>query len=1052
MKSLVAYFVHRPLLVNIMLVGVLVMGAYTLVHIPKESFPPLTLNSISVQTLYPGASATDVELNVTAAIEEAVQEVNGVDRMESISREGVSTVIVYADEDADDARFREIQEDVDGAVSRVSDLPDGVDGKPVLSRLSTRDIPSLEIALAGPASDVRSYAAKLQRLLGDLAEVARIQSVGLPDMEVEILVDPARARAKEVDLLMIAGAIQQRNVGGSGGSMESFLGEKRVVVYSRFDEYQDVLNTDVRRSVDGYGIKLRDVAEVRLAEKDDGLDVRSNGQSGASLLVVKKPSADVVRVIDDVRETLERYPPPQSVEAVFLEDRSRLTRSRLKLLGANALLGMLLIGALLLLIYDRRIAFWTAAGIPVALLLMMLALPRFDLSFSALALGAMVLVLGILVDDAIVIAEEIARGRERGLSPTEAAIQGVSNIWQPVFASVTTTAIAFSPLLFLGGLPGKFIWVVPLVVVLTLLASMAECFFMLPAHLAHGGEHRRMPKKRFVKKLERGYLRSLAAALKYRYVVLGVFVSLLGLALFSALNFVQGEAFPKDGAEKFTIRINVPGEVQLDKTREVVEALEREIQDRISGRELEGFSSRIGTHNGQNWSDRGNADNLAILFVYLTPVGERERTAPEIVDDIRTASTNLGPTLHGAEVVIDMQAAGPPSGPPVQYRVSSNKDQQRREAVQQVTEFLKNAPGVVEVETDELASVDDLNLVPDYETLARAGLSVENLLLTLRIAFDGLKVGHVTTPDGRLDFRLRLNDAARANPGFLASLPLASPVTGAMLDLNRFVTLEEQPGVMEIRHSDAVRTTTVSARIDDSVSAADIGKQLQDHFASTDDVFYELSGEAEANDAVFGDLYAAAALALLGIYATIALILNSVTRPLVIMSCVPFGAAGVIGGLLLHGLPLSAFAVVGLIGLSGIVVNDSILMAYRIQGAASGAPAGSAGSSTAISDRSILRGATGRLRPILLTSITTISGLAPTAFGIGGYDFFISPMCLAMAYGLFFGTAIVLYLMPCLLRALEDLHAVVGSPSKNSIRRSVAEFSSLRRRRPIETR
>lgn len=1011
MTALAAYFVNRPLLVNLILLTVTILGINSLQRIPKESFPQVALNTVTISTVYPGASAADVELNVTIVIEEALQEINGVERVDSISREGISLVNVYVDEDADDEQFRAVYEDVDAAMSRVTDLPPGIDGKPILTRHATDFIPSVEIALSGPGAHIRSYAEQLERVLEDLDEVAHIKTVGLPDLEAQILVDPAKARAREVDLLMIAGAIQQRNVEGSGGSMETFLGEKRVVVYSRFKDYLDVLNTDIRRSIDGFGIKLRDVARVALVEKDDKLEVRSNGEPGASLLVVKKSEADVVKAIDRVREAVEKHPPPESVEVTFLEDRSRLTRSRLSLLGSNALLGMVLIGGLLLLTYDRKVALWTAAGIPAALMIMMIILPWFDLTFSALALGAMVIVLGVLVDDAIVVAEEIARGRERGLSATEAAVQGVSKIWQPVLASVSTTAVAFSPLMFLGGLPGQFIWVVPLVVVLTLVASMAESFFILPSHLAHG-EHKPIKKKKFIISLERAYIRSLAVALKNRYMVLVAFLGALIIALIAAVAFIEGDAFPDEGAEKFLVRINLPGEVQLDRTREATMLLEQEVA-KLPAEELEGFSTRIGTHNSQNWSDRGNANNLAIIFVYLTPVGERDRTAPEIVADLRAKVAALSPGLHNAEVVIDIQGAGPPAGAPVEYRVSSHDSHKLEQAVAEVVDSLKSKQGVIEVETDKLESVDDLNLVLDYETLARAGVSVENLVRTLRIAFDGIRVSYITRPEGTLDYRLRLNQAARANPEFLESLPLASPRTGSMINLNQFVRLQEQPGVLEIRHTDGMRTTTISARLDDSISANEVGRMLTERFQSGEEVYYELSGQAEANQEIFGDLFAAAGLAIMGIYIIIALILNSVIRPILIMTCIPFGAAGVVAGLLLHGLPLSAFAAMGLIGLSGIVVNDSILMAYKIQGAAG---------TNRISDRSILHGATGRLRPILLTSITTIGGLAPTAFGVGGYDFFISPMCLALAYGLLFATTIVLFLMPCLLRVGEDLH------------------------------
>jgi len=394
MGHLVEFFVKRPLLVNIIVIGVMAMGFFTAINMQKEGFPGVSINQIVITTIYPGASALDVEMNVTIAVEDALEEVAGVKEVYSISREAMSIVTVDVDDSASQAEFDRIYDDVDGAVSRIDDLPKDIEGQPVLNEITIDDRPIVEIALTGEAKRLKSYVPYLEDELRKISEVSQTVVVGLPDDEVHILVDPKLAKKRYVDLKLIAAAIQQRNLEGSGGTLESFISEKKIVIFSKFQRFLDVLDTNIRRSAEGKGVKLRDVATASIAPKDMKLLVRNNGKRGASILIKKKQSADALKTVDHVNEILEEYPPPEGVTVKLLNDQSYLTRNRLKLLRGNSILGFALVVLVLFLVFGFKTAIWTAFGIPFSLFGLFIVLPHLGISINALTLGACVLVLG----------------------------------------------------------------------------------------------------------------------------------------------------------------------------------------------------------------------------------------------------------------------------------------------------------------------------------------------------------------------------------------------------------------------------------------------------------------------------------------------------------------------------------------------------------------------------------------------------------------------------------------------------------------------------------
>lgn len=1015
MDALGAFFLRRGLLVNLIAISVVILGVSTLSSIQKEGFPSVSQNQAVITTIYPGASAQDVEANVTIPLEEAIAEVSGVQEYSSVSRENMSTITVNVDDNASAKEFERIYNDLSQAMDQVTDLPDDVDGRPRIRQITSDDLPIIELALSGSGEVLRPFTAKLERNLRKVSGVASVKTVGISDLEAHILVDSQKAKAFEVDLQSIYRAIQGRNIQGSGGSYESFTSEKKIVSLNQFQKPEDVLDTNIRRSTDGHGVRLADVATIEVVPKDVNLIVRNNGAPGASVLVTKTKRADTLDTIDRLHERLQDIPLPDGVSLKMLNDQSKLTRNRIQLLGGNALMGLGLVAIVLLFVFDLRTAVWTSFGIPFSLLGLFIFLPMLGITLNALTLGGCVIVLGMLVDDAIVVAEQVSHYKEQGYQGFEAGMKGLKDVWQPIVASTATSVIAFSPIAQMGGLPGKFVWLIPVVIAVALMASLFESFFVLPSHLVHGKKPKKIEKRAFVIKAEELYRKTLNKSLRWRYGIIAIFAMLLLSAGYVAKDHLVKDPFPQESAEGFTMLITLPHGSPDESTIQEISKVEAAL-DAIKSDEMEGYSIRIGTHTLSQTVDQGTQTNLAAVFVYLTPYSGRERTAQGILDVVRE---QLTPNLtEGVEVSLALKRLGPPLGRPFEVRVISANDQLRDAKVAEVKTWLKGIDGLYDIEDDRIRGRDEIRLQIDYDTLAISGLRVTDVLNSLRIAYDGLVASSIVWRGNTIDFRVRLNEQSRGKIDNLGQLPVMNS-RGKMINLKEVISLTEGPSNAEIRHIDGDRATAVFGQLDkEKILPAEVMALFQEKFKSTLEVQYDFAGEPVENQKIFGNLGQAGVLALVGTYMVITLIFSSIVRPLLVMTAIPFGLVGVIYALFAHGMPLSMFAAISIVGLTGIIVNDSIVMIYTIVGLEK--------EEGGLTNKAIVEGAVSRLRPITLTSVTTILGLVPTAYGFGGFDAFISPMCLALGYGLMFGTVILLLLIPCLYRIGLDLHILKG--------------------------
>lgn len=993
---------------------IVLLGASTLLTIKRDHFPSVEFGQILISTQYPGASPEDVELMITNEIEKEIREVSGIKRYLSFSMENVSLVHVIVD--ADEKDQTKVVRNVREAVSRVTNLPKEVTQSPLVTELGTAIFPMIEIGITGsvPYEELREVSRNFKKKLESLKGVSRVEQFGYLAREIKVAVAPGALKKWRVSLGQIIAAVKNRNVRASGGSFESYTSEKNIVTLAQFRNPLDIQDVIVKTSFDGPLIKVRDMAIVTDGFESEKQRSRVEGQSAISFVAYKTESADIIRTVDAIHDFIEEQKAylPQGVEILISDDRSTYVRKRLSIVSTNGLLGLMLVLLVLATFLNFRIAFWVALGIPITVFGVIYMLPLFGGFLDSITLTAMVLVIGIIVDDAIIISENIYRSYERGLSAIDAAVEGIAEVYKPVLTTVLTTIVVFMPLFFMPGMLGKFIYVIPLVIVLALLVSLLESTLALPAHLVAGlhkrSERQNDKEQSYLNRLRNWYAVKLQFVLKLRYALTIAFFAVLAGSLFYAKTYMDFVLFPSASADRFVISIETPSGSSLQATSDLTEKIEKLVSE-ID--ELDSFIARIGTLGNIGSSER---ENNAVVMVALTPFANRTRTADEIVEQLRLHTDKL----EGFDKIkFGIDSGGPDVGKPIMLRVVGSNDQMRQRLTDDIFAYLHALEGTKDLDRDDKEGKQQVEIKPNYEKLARIGISVADIAQNVRIAYDGEVVGTVRYGDEDVDFRVIFQDDVRQDPEHLKLLLLPN-ARGNLTSLGVVANFENAPGPANLFHYNGERSTTITGDVDQNLTTAiKVSEAVQAHFDVDRDypgLQLIVGGEAQESEESMNELFIIMGISVLGVYFLLVLLFNSLWQPFMVMIAIPFGIIGVIVGFAVHNEAMGFLAMTGVIGLAGVVVNDSLVLVNHINTL-----------KAKFADKSMVEivslGTSNRMRAVLLTSISTIVGLMPLAYGIGGADTYMGPMALALGWGLLFATPLTLLLIPCLYLISDDI-------------------------------
>ncbi len=1039
-KGPIAWMAKNAVASNVLMLVLIIGGLVTLASgIKQEVFPEVELDIVSIQVTYPGASPEEVEQAVILAVEEAVRGVDGVKKVSSTSREGLGTVNVELLLGTDKDRALN---DVKSGVDRITSFPQDAE-RPTISLLSNRR-QVISLVLYGDVDEatLRAVAENSRRDLLRDSRVTYVELSGIRPLEISIEVPQAQLRKYGLTLDDVSARVQAASVELPGGGVKTDAGEvllRTTERRDRGDEFGDII---VLSQPDGSQVRLRDIALVKDGFQENDKEATYNGKRAAMINVFRVGSETPLTVAAAGQEYVQQLQDtlPDGLYAAPWYDTAEMYEQRISLLMNNARIGLLLVLLTLGLFLEGRLAFWVTLGIPISFSGALLFFPTVDVSINMISLFAFIVTLGMVVDDAIVVGESIHKQRSDGKGPLEAAIGGAQEVAQPVIFAILTSCVAFAPMLMVPGPMGKFFRVVPIVVIAVLLVSLVESLLILPAHLSHPmpGWLRvvltpylwfmnlvaklEMPQRlqRFIQKL---YVPLLNKSLQWRYFTIALGVATL---LFS-IGYVAGRVpftfLPKVEGDMITAHLKMPVGTPVADTEQIADGIAAAAQgiideqdDALQGETISrGVYEEVGAKSMLEASPEsiggGDGSHFATVMVYLTEATGRELTTQQFVQQWRD---EIG-EIPGAESLTFAYEVGVEPGSPVDIELIHDDVAALEGAAERLAKEIGSYSGLRDIDSGVTKGKEQLDFRLT-DTAIAAGLTEFELARQVRGAFFGSEA--VRQQRGRDEVRVyvRLPLEERRSLYNVEELVIRTP-NGGEMPLSQAASLNRGQAYTVINRTDGRRNISVTADIADEDANANeivgqiVERELPQLMADIPGLAYSLGGEQERQAETMRALGLGFVLALIVMFSMLAVVFKSYTQPILVMSAIPFGMVGAVWGHVLMGFSLSLMSMMGLVALSGVVVNDSLILIvsvnrYRQEG-------------MSMWD-AVVAGGARRFRPILLTSLTTFFGLMPMIFEKSVQARFLVPMAVSLGFGVLAATFIMLFIVPCSYIILDD--------------------------------
>lgn len=1019
---MIRYAIRNPLIVNLCLLLILLGGMLAWQQLPQEMFPVFEADRVKITTVFEGASPEEVEAQVTLLIEEEFDGMAEIDELTSLSREGFSDIRIKVKAGNDVDSF---MRDARTTLDRIDDLPEAAE-RPEMMRMKNR-FPVITLTLFGEAGRAYMFelADEVKRQIMQLPGVASVGEAGVRDWELWVEVDPNALAAQGVSLERIMTALQQNMRDQPGGSIRAKEGDILLRGKGADPDAQSMSQIVLKSNPKGGSLTLGQVAEIsRRFEEADTL-ARYNGEPAINLTVTKTAEASSIELANAVRGLVADLTPglPQSVRIGLHTDTSAYLKTRLNTVKSSGLVGLVLVLISLYFFLNFRVAAITAMGIPVSFLIAVILMLAYGHTINMVSLFAFLIALGMIVDDAIIVTENIYRHLEEGDDPTVAAEKGASEVFWPVMASTATTIAAFSPMLAVTGVMGEYIKVIPFVVCAALLGSLWEAFTVLPAHAVQflNVQKKQNPNAGW-QRWQRAYRRVLHACLNAKSLVAITCVGLLLISLQYAMTRLPYEQFGDFEIGQFFVNIEAPITYSLEDSEALAETIEEAVLGVIEEDELASMLTNVGisfidfseisfgSHLIQLIIDLDQMKPQGFIESWVSPLvamsfddqGNRERSTDVVIQAVRDAVE----TIPGVRRMSILRTQGGPAGMDLEIGLAGQDLQKLQSITKEVESFMKRLPGVHDVRQD----LEEGKLEYQYELNERGrllGITQSQLANVIRSGYLGQEVLNVTWDEKRLPVRVIYPKTARESSGSLLNLPI-------VLDDGRTVYLHEvadftvDRGVTSIRRRDTQRLITITADVDSSMTTPlEATSKIQTEFAAKVEnqgfKMLLLGQKREADESMSG-MKAAGIIALAVIFFILAALFNSIFDPLIVMFIIPFSFIGVVLGHALFDYNLQFLSMIGFLALAGIVVNDSLILVdfinkLRARGIAL--------------EEAIVRAGEVRSRPIILTSVTTFLGVSPLIFFATGQTKFLAPMAVSLGFGLLVTTVLILIALPC---------------------------------------
>ena len=1013
-KGILAAFVRHGNAANLFMLLLILFGVWGVMQLNRQLMPTTETRTVSISVEWSGASAEDIVKNILLPIEPAVRFLDGVREMDSQANEGRGSISLSFERNTN---MEDAQAEVEAAVATVQNLPEGAED-PVVDMPAFRD-PVASIGISGPFPEetLRRFAREIRD--GLLATgVDQISMVGYRNREITVAVDETKLRQLDTTLQTLAGALTPNIDDKPSGTLPGDFDAQIRAVAPEISA-RSIGAAEVKSSATGEKLIFDDIATITDGFNEDEPLGFMRGEPAIKLIVSRAASADTIESYEKVRAYVAEIAPtlPATLKIEVFDAAAELVDDRLALLISNGTTGLVLVLIILFLFLDIRVAFWVAMGIPISIFATLGIMYLTGQTINMISMFALMMTLGIIVDDAIVVGEHTATRYAAGDEPSLAAIKGAGRMAMPVIAASLTTMAAFGPILLVGGVVGQIMAALPLVVIAVLISSGVECFLILPGHLAHALPKEQKTPGAFRRNFDRGFayfrehivgpLIDLSYRWRYATVALAMGISVTGAALLMS-GQLQFKFFPSAEGEQFSVSASFQPGIPQEEMRAIIGKIEAAVTD------VEQALAPDGEQLVKTTYASLDLDNGAVNFdVYLTSSEVRTVRTSDITREIRAAI----PAVAGVERIGVRERRGGPQGRAIDVEFSGADTTTLKAASEELQNILEGFDGVTSVSDDLRYGNPELVLALTPRAAA-LGLTLQSIGDQVRDAFEGRRVRTVAAAEEEITIRLERVSAA-AGSAAVRDLWIRAP-QGGYVPLSSLVTFSERQGFNRINRKEGKSTLSVRGDVEDGYSSDDVLERLTTEYlpqiASRYNIEFSLGGRAAEQAETFADLGLGALFALGVMYIIIAWIFQSYAAPLAVMLIIPFGSVGAIWGHHLLGYDLTTISLMGLLGLAGILVNDSIVLISRLQerrAAGEGLRAAATGASR------------DRLRAVLLTSLTTIGGLTPLLFEKSLQAQFLIPMAITIIFGLGLATLLVLFLVPAFIAIGADIGAFI---------------------------
>ncbi|WP_067035547.1 efflux RND transporter permease subunit [Allomuricauda sp. CP2A] len=1029
MRNVISYFIKYHVAVNVIVVAFLVFGVVGALTLKSSFFPLSESRNIMINITYPGASPQEIEEGITLKIEDNLKGLQGVERVTSTSRENSGSINVEIEKGRNiDFMLLEVK----NAVDRVPTFPTGMEPLIVSKQEPVR--PTISFAINGkgvPLATLKQIGRQIENDLRAIDGISQIQPSGYPDEEIEIAVDENSLLAYNLSFTEVAQAVANANILVTGGNIKTVTEEYLIRAKNRSYYGDELSNIVVRADASGRTVRLKDVATIRDRFSETPNASYFNENLAVNITVTSTNTEDLIGSAEKIKEYMKDFNEKNAnVQLEIIDDRSKILTQRTQLLTENAIVGMILVLIFLSLFLNTRLAFWVAFGLPIAFLGMFVFAPLFNVTINVLSLFGMIIVIGILVDDGIVIAENIYQHYEKGKTPVRAAIDGTMEVIPPIISAIITTVLAFSVILFLDGRIGEFFGEVSVIVILTLVVSLIEALIILPAHLAHSkalhpqkegpktGIAKVFAKLRVINRMgdkfmawmrDKWYSPTLKFALDYKFLTFAIFFMALVLTLGSiGGGVIRTSFFPRIASDQISIELRMPNGTNEKVTDSIISLIQEKahiVNQELTDKYLRETDKDLFENMIKNV---GPGSSAATLEINLLPGEERP---DEIRADMVTTRLRelVGPVI-GVESLI-YGSGGNFGGSPVSVSLLGNNITELKAAKEELKTAMLNNGNLKDVTDNDPAGIKEIRLQLK-ENAYLLGLDLRSVMNQVRAGFFGAQAQRFQRGQDEIRVWVRYDRENRSSITDLDEMRILTP-TGERIPLKEIASYSIERGDVAINHLDGQREIQVSADLTDpeTTSGTDAMGWIRSEvmpgiLSKYPTITPSYEGQNREANKFINSLRFVGLTVLFLIFITIAFTFRSFSQPLLLLLLVPFSLTAVAWGHWFHGFPINILSMLGIIALIGIMVNDGLVLIGKFNiNLRNGLKF----------DEALYEAGKSRFRAIFLTSITTIAGLAPLLLEKSRQAQFLKPMAISIAYGIGFATVLTLLMLPLFL-------------------------------------